>query len=111
VTNLLSNALKYVGTGRGRVEVSGVLDDGHVVLSVRDNGIGISPAYQRGIFDLFGRVPAPEQVVDGEAVGGTGVGLAIVKRIVEAHRGTVSVDSQPGAGSRFTIRLPAGRGD
>ncbi len=111
VANLLSNALKYVGNGRGRVEVSGVLDDGHVVFSVRDNGIGISPAYQRGIFDLFGRVPAPEQVVDGEAVGGTGVGLAIVKRIVEAHRGTVSVDSEPGAGSRFTVRLPAGRGD
>jgi signal transduction histidine kinase len=110
VTNLLSNALKYVPAGRGRVEVSGALDDGSIVLSVRDNGIGISPAYQRGIFDLFGRVPGPDQVVDGETVGGTGVGLAIVKRIVEGHRGTVSVESAPGAGSRFTIRLPAERG-
>jgi signal transduction histidine kinase len=110
VTNLLSNALKYVAAGRGQVEVSGALDDGSVFLSVRDNGIGISAAYQRGIFDLFGRVPGQEQVVDGETVGGTGVGLAIVKRIVEGHRGTVSVESEPGAGSRFTVRLPAGRG-
>jgi signal transduction histidine kinase len=111
VTNLLSNALKYVATGRGRVEVSGGADDGSVLLSVRDNGIGIARAYQRGIFDLFGRAPGPDQVVDGEAVAGTGVGLAIVKRIVEGHHGTVSVDSEPGAGSRFTVRLPAGRGD
>lgn len=110
VTNLLSNALKYVAAGRGRVEVSGVVENGHVLLSICDNGIGISPAYQRGIFDLFGRVPGQEQVVDGEPVGGTGVGLAIVKRIVEAHRGAVSVESEPGGGSRFTVRLPAGRG-
>ena len=110
VTNLLSNALKYIAAGRGRVEVSGALENGHVVLSIRDNGIGISPAYQRGIFDLFGRVPGQEQVVDGQPVGGTGVGLAIVKRIVEAHRGAVSVESEPGGGSRFTVRLPAGRG-
>jgi len=110
VTNLLSNALKYVPAGQGRVEVAGAVENGTVLFSVRDNGIGISPAYQRGIFDLFGRVPGPEQVVDGEPVGGTGVGLAIVKRIVEGHRGTVSVESEPGAGSRFTVRLPAGRG-
>jgi signal transduction histidine kinase len=111
VTNLLTNALKYVPAGEGRVEVAGAMENGSVRLSVRDNGIGISPAYQRGIFDLFGRAPAPEQVVDGEAVGGTGVGLAIVKRIVESHRGTVTVESAPGAGSCFTVRLPAGRGD
>jgi signal transduction histidine kinase len=110
VTNLLSNALKYVPAGSGRVEVSGALEDGSVLLSVRDNGIGIAAAYQRGIFDLFGRVPGQEQVVDGQAVGGTGVGLAIVKRIVEGHQGTVAVESEPGAGSRFTVRLPAGRG-
>jgi signal transduction histidine kinase len=110
VTNLLSNALKYIAAGRGRIEVSGVVENGHVLLSIRDNGIGISPAYQRGIFDLFGRVPGQEQVVDGEPVGGTGVGLAIVKRIVEAHRGAVAVESEPGGGSRFTVRLPAGRG-
>jgi len=108
VTNLLGNAVKYVPGGRGRVEVSAVAENGSLVLSVRDNGIGIAPAYQRGIFELFGRVPVQEQSVDGEAVGGTGVGLAVVKRIVEGHGGTVSVESEPGRGSRFVVRLPAG---
>jgi signal transduction histidine kinase len=109
VTNLLSNALKYVPAASGRVEVTGALEDGCVCLSVRDNGIGIPAAYHRGIFELFGRVPGQEQVVDGQVVAGTGVGLAIVKRIVEAHAGTVAVESEPGAGSRFTVRLPAGK--
>ncbi len=107
VTNLLSNATKYVPRGRGEVRVTGGLENGHATYTVVDNGIGIAEAYHKGIFELFVRVPAPEQEVDGAAVGGTGVGLAIVKRIVEAHGGTVTVDSQPGAGSRFTVRLPA----
>ena len=106
VTNLLGNAIKYVSAGRGRVDVAGTTENGAVVFSVADNGIGIAEAYQRGIFDLFGRVPGAEQVVDGEVAAGTGVGLAIVKRIVEAHQGSVSVESRPGAGSRFTVRLP-----
>jgi signal transduction histidine kinase len=109
VTNLLSNATKYVARGRGCVEVSGAVENGHVLYAVRDNGIGIPSAYHRGIFELFGRVPAPEQEVDGCAVGGTGVGLAIVKRIVEAHGGNVTVESEVGVGSAFTVRLPAAR--
>jgi signal transduction histidine kinase len=109
VTNLLGNALKYVSAGRGRIEITGAVENGDVLLSVRDNGIGIPAAYQRGIFDIFGRVPDQEQVVDGETVAGTGVGLAIVRRIVEAHRGSVTVESEVGAGSRFTVRLPAPR--
>src|SRR5439155_15467001 len=80
VTNLLGNAVKYVEAGRGCIEVNGARENGAVLLSVSDNGIGIAPPYQRGIFELFGRVPPSEQVVDGEAVAGTGVGLAIVKR-------------------------------
>ena len=76
-------------------------------ITVADNGIGIPEVYHRGIFELFGRVPDAEQPVDGRAVSGTGVGLAIAKRIVEAHRGCVSVESAPGAGSRFTVELPA----
>jgi signal transduction histidine kinase len=106
VTNLLGNAVKYVPAGRGRVDVGGVTENGAVVFSVADNGIGIAEAYQRGIFELFGRVPGPEQLVDGDVAAGTGVGLAIVKRIVEAHRGSVSVESRPGEGSRFIVRLP-----
>jgi len=107
MTNLLGNAVKYVAAGRGRIEVSAARENGAVVVSVSDNGIGIAASYQRGIFELFGRVPPSEQVVDGEAVAGTGVGLAIVKRIVEAHHGAVAVDSAPGVGSRFSLRLPA----
>src|SRR4029077_19558020 len=91
----------------GDIAVSGGVENGNVRLSVRDNGIGIPPAYHRGIFELFGRVPGREQEVDARAAGGTGVGLAIVKRIVEAHRGRVVLESAPGAGSCFTVRLPA----
>src|SRR5262249_61260655 len=107
VTTLLGNALKYVPTGRGRVDVAGALENGSVVLRVHDNGIGIPPAYHRGIFELFGRVPDPEREVDGAAPRGTGVGLAIVKRIVESHRGTVRVDSAAGQGAGFPLPPPA----
>src|SRR5207247_6268804 len=81
VSNLLGNAVKYVAAEQGEIAVLGGAENGSVCLSVRDNGIGIPPAYHRGIFELFGRVPGREQEVDGRAVGGTGVGLAIVKRI------------------------------
>ncbi len=108
LANLLSNAVKYVPAGHGHVRVSGGRENGHVVLAVQDNGIGIPAAYHEGIFNLFGRVPADEQQVDGQEVAGTGVGLAIVKGIVGAHGGSVTVESAPGAGSRFTVVLPAG---
>jgi signal transduction histidine kinase len=108
VANLLGNAVKYVPAGRGVVRVSGALENGHVDFAVTDNGIGIPAEYQRRIFDLFRRVPDEEQRVDGQVVGGTGVGLAMVKRIVESHGGTVAVESAPGRGSRFSIRLPTG---
>jgi signal transduction histidine kinase len=106
VTNLLSNAVKYVPAGRGEVRVTGAVTDGHVLFSVADNGIGIRREYQEGIFDLFGRVPQEDQIVDGAVAGGTGVGLAMVRQIVEAHRGTVAVESAREAGSRFVVRLP-----
>ena len=107
VSNLLGNAVKYVPAGHGQIEVTSGVDDGFATLSVRDNGIGIPTAYQRNIFDVFGRVPDAEQVVDGAGVAGSGVGLAIVKRVAEAHRGSVAVESAPGRGSCFTLRLPA----
>jgi signal transduction histidine kinase len=108
-TNLLSNAVKYVPAHCGRVRISGALSNSHAVLTVADNGIGIAPRYHRRVFELFGRVPEAEQRVDGEAVGGTGLGLAIVKKVAEDHRGSVELESAPGVGSRFSIRLPAGR--
>ncbi len=107
VTNLLGNAIKYVSKGRGVVEVTGALAEGRAVLCVRDNGIGIAAVYHAGIFDLFRRVPESEQQVDGEAVHGSGVGLAVVKRIVDGHGGAVWVESQPGLGSRFYVSLPS----
>jgi two-component system, OmpR family, phosphate regulon sensor histidine kinase PhoR len=107
VSNLLSNAVKYVPAGSGEVRLAGEVRNGHVVFSVHDNGIGIPPAYHNGIFELFGRVPGKEQAVEGSVVAGTGVGLAIVKRIVEAHEGRVWVESTPGLGSRFFVQLPA----
>ncbi|HZP40252.1 MAG TPA: HAMP domain-containing sensor histidine kinase [Candidatus Binatia bacterium] len=110
VANLLGNAVKYVERGRGRIEVRGVAEDGSVVVCVADNGIGIPAHYQKAIFELFGRVPGQRAVVDGQAVDGTGVGLSIVKRIVEAHGGTVWVESAAGAGARFFVRLPAAPG-
>jgi len=104
--NLLGNAVKYVRDGQGHIEITGDARDGGVVLCVADDGIGIPPEYHRRIFELFGRVPVQEQRVNGHTVAGSGVGLAIVKRIVEAHGGAVWVESAPGKGSRFYVRLP-----
>src|SRR5262249_54454126 len=87
------------------IVVAGRREDGRVHLSVRDNGPGIAPEYHEGIFKLFGRVPGGDQAADG-----TGVGLAIVRGLVEEHHGRVWVESAPGAGSTFHVELPAGPG-
>jgi signal transduction histidine kinase len=106
VRNLLSNAVKYVHRGTGRIRISGAMVDGCTSLAVEDNGVGIPAAYHERIFDLFARVPEDPQTVDGQVVAGTGVGLALVRRIVESHHGTITVESAPERGSRFEIRLP-----
>jgi len=109
VSNLLGNAVKYVAAEQGEI-AGGRGRERQLSLSVRDNGIGIPPAYHRGIFELLRTRARAEQEVDGRAVGARVSGLAIVKRIVEAPRGSVAVESAPGAGSCFTGRLPAGGG-
>jgi len=101
VDNLLSNAVKYT-PGGGRVTMTLTADDTSCALSVEDTGIGISPDDQRQLFDRFFRAHEARR----NAVQGVGLGLSIVKSIVEAHGGRIAVASRPGRGSTFTVRLP-----
>jgi PAS domain S-box-containing protein len=99
--NLISNALKFRGEAPPRVEITARRDDGVWCLEVRDNGIGISDEHLAPIFDLFQRLhPAGR-------FPGSGLGLALVKRIVERHGGRLGVESTVGEGSRFWFTLPA----
>jgi PAS domain S-box-containing protein len=99
--NLLSNAVKFTPDG-GRVEVRLGREGDQVVLAVADSGIGIPAADRERIFDRFFRTAFATQ----QAIQGTGLGLAITQAIVEAHDGTIAVDSDEGRGSTFTVRLP-----
>jgi signal transduction histidine kinase len=99
--NLLSNAFKFTPRG-GEVSLRVDAIDDVVHMQVRDTGAGIAPEQLPRIFDKFYR--ADNQQADSE---GTGLGLAIAKTIVEAHTGTIAVDSTPGIGTTFTIELPA----
>jgi signal transduction histidine kinase len=102
--SLLTNAVKYIGAGPSPAIEVGAVDRGAVVECwVRDSGIGIDPAYQDKIFDLFQRL----REVQAE---GTGIGLAIARKIVDAAGGRIWVESAPGAGSTFRFTWPkAGR--
>ena len=108
ISNLLTNAAKYTPP-HGMVTVRAVQVDDEVVLSVRDTGIGISPEVLPRIFDLF----VQERQALDRSQGGLGIGLTIVRSLVERHGGTVSARSDgPGLGSEFIVRLPlAGRAD
>jgi PAS domain S-box-containing protein len=100
LTNLFSNAIKY-GNGKP-IETSVEINEDLLVFSIRDHGIGISADGQARIFDRF------ERLVSVRHYGGFGLGLWIVRQIVEAHGGNIRVDSQPNQGSRFTVELPLG---
>lgn len=101
-TNLVSNAIKYTPDGR-TVTIELARDGDEVVLCCTDEGIGISAADQERLFQEFFRSTNPAAV----ALPGTGLGLTIVKRIVERHDGRVDVESELGKGSTFRVRLPA----
>ena len=101
--NLLDNAIKYSGASR-RIVVTLAVESAEVVVAVRDFGIGIPREEHERIFDRFHRV-GRGLVHD---VKGSGLGLAIVKHIADAHSGSVTVESNPGGGSVFALRLPAG---
>jgi two-component system, OmpR family, phosphate regulon sensor histidine kinase PhoR len=100
--NLLENAVQYTRPG-GTIEVAVRQEDGEAVLVVRDTGLGIPAREQARIFERFYRVDRARS----RETGGTGLGLSIVKHIVENHGGTVRVQSELGAGSTFTVRVPA----
>lgn len=100
--NLLTNAVNYTPPG-GHVTVSGTADAEWVVIDVADDGIGIAPEDIDRVFEHFYRVKTAET----RHVVGTGLGLPIVRSIVTSYGGSVAVRSTPGAGSTFTVRLPA----
>lgn len=101
VFNLTENAIKYSAPD-SHVQLELRSDGGEAVLLVKDDGPGIAPADQERIFERFYRVDKSRS----RQLGGTGLGLAIVKNAIRLHGGTVSVDSEPGKGSVFTVRLP-----
>jgi signal transduction histidine kinase len=108
--NLIGNALKFHGTAAPRIHVGATSDGTLATLSVRDNGIGIAPEYQDRVFQLFQRLHSREEYP------GTGIGLAICKKIIESHGGRMTLVSHTGAGSTFSFTLPlataaAPRGD
>ncbi len=101
--NLISNAVKFTPAG-GHVTLRAFAHDDDVVLEVCDDGAGMSAREQEQLFQRFYRTPAASE----HAIQGTGLGLTIVRALVEAHGGTVSVTSATGAGTTFRIALPAG---
>ena len=98
LTNLLSNAIHYTPEN-GRIILGARQLDRAVEIYVKDFGKGIDPRYHQSIFDRYFRVP-------GTTVPGSGLGLAISKDFVEAHGGTLRVDSAVGEGSTFTMKFP-----
>lgn len=100
--NLIGNAIKYQGPGVPTIHVSVAREDAELWrFSVRDNGLGIEPQFFERIFGMFQRLHKREEFA------GTGMGLAICRRIVERHGGSISVESSPGQGSTFHFFLPA----
>jgi len=101
IQNLIANSVKY-SNGSWWIKISAANGVGRIRIVVEDKGIGISPGDLRQIFEPFYR---SKHVVDAQ-ISGNGLGLNLVKKIVEAHGGKVSVESTAGTGSKFTIELP-----
>jgi len=106
VLNLLSNAVKFTPSG-GAVSVSAKQVDGNAEIAVSDTGVGIAPADQEAIFEAFRQVGTDVT----RKREGTGLGLALTRRFVELHGGTIRLESAPGKGSTFTVTLPVHHGE
>jgi PAS domain S-box-containing protein len=102
--NLVGNAIKFRGEAAPRIHVSASEKGAEFEITVRDNGIGIEPQYYERIFMVFQRLH------DKGRYPGTGIGLAICKKVVDRHGGRIRVESEPGKGSRFIFTLPTKRG-
>ena len=98
--NLLGNAVKYIDKPQGQIRVGCVEEESFWKFSVRDNGPGIEKKHFDKVFELFKTLVPPDKG------GGTGIGLATVKRIVEMYGGSVWLESEPGKGSTFYFTLP-----
>jgi len=101
IVNLLENALKF--SVKPHVVINTGKEDGDIYISVKDNGIGIEKKYQKNLFKKFYRVPTG----DIHNVKGFGLGLNFVKRIIDAHHGSIKINSLPGIGTEFRLILPA----
>lgn len=102
--NLISNALKYRSADAPQVHVSAARTGDKWTVAVRDNGMGIAPKHHQRIFEMFQRLHHPQEY------SGTGIGLAVCRRVVERHGGRIWVESDPGHGSVFYFTLQAGSG-
>ena len=100
-TNLLDNAVKYLDQNRkGEICIFGCIEKDHVLYQVSDNGIGIAPEHQEKVFDVYYRI------AEKSVAGGEGVGLSVVKRMIERNNGSIRLISEENKGSNFYITLP-----
>lgn len=98
--NLIENGIKYNTSKPPRISISCERQERDWLLAVTDNGIGIDPKHHERIFDMFKRLHTYSQIP------GTGIGLALCRRIVERHGGRIWIESRPGEGSTFYFTLP-----